>query len=115
MTHVDGTLYAVPTKNKDEFRAHAQQAAKLFKEYGALDAVDCWGVDIPDGKLTSMPMAVKCQEGETVCMSWIIWPSEEVRKQAWEKLMEDERMQNMTMPFDGKRMIFGGFEVISQA
>ncbi|MEO1608315.1 MAG: DUF1428 domain-containing protein [Pseudomonadota bacterium] len=115
MTYLDGAIYAVPTNRKEEYREHSQHIAKLFKEYGALKVVDCWGVDVPEGELTSMPMAVKCQANETVCFSWITWPSQEVQKEAWEKIMQDERMHKMGMPFDGKRMIFGGFEVISEA
>ena len=114
MTYLDGAIYAVPTNRKEEYREHSQHIAKLFKEYGALKVVDCWGVDVPEGELTSMPMAVKCQANETVCFSWITWPSQEVQKEAWEKIMQDERMHKMGMPFDGKRMIFGGFEVISE-
>ncbi|KCZ55397.1 hypothetical protein HY29_12740 [Hyphomonas beringensis] len=84
----------------------------MFKEVGALSVVECWGVDVPEGKLTSMPMAVKLEEGETVVLSWISWPSKEARDAAWEKLMADERMAGMEMPFDGSRMIFGGFDVV---
>nr|WP_241765154.1 DUF1428 domain-containing protein [Hyphomonas beringensis] len=91
---------------------HARKAADLFKEVGALSVVECWGVDVPEGKLTSMPMAVKLEEGETVVLSWISWPSKEARDAAWEKLMADERMAGMEMPFDGSRMIFGGFDVV---
>ena len=77
-----------------------------------MSVVECWGVDVPEGKLTSMPMAVKLEEGETVVLSWISWPSKEARDAAWEKLMADERMAGMEMPFDGSRMIFGGFDVV---
>ncbi len=76
--------------------------------------VECWGDDVPDGQVTSFPMAVKRKDDETVVFSWIIWPSREVRKAGWEKVMADPRMSADTnpMPFDGKRMIFGGFETI---
>ena len=114
MTYIDGVLYAVPTAKRQEFLEKSEQMAKLFKEYGALQVVDGWGVDVPDGKVTSMPMAVKCQEDETVCIGWITWPSRETRNEAWDKIMQDERMQKLDMPFDGKRMIFGGFDMISQ-
>jgi uncharacterized protein YbaA (DUF1428 family) len=87
----------------------------LFKEYGATRVVDCWGDDVPQGKLTSFPMAVQCQPDETVVFSWITWPSRELRNEAWNKVMADPRMQSAaTPPFDGKRMIFGGFEVVSE-
>lgn len=91
----------------------AEDAAVIFKEYGALKLVECWGDDVPDGELTSFPMAVKCEENETVVFSWIVWPSRAARDDGNKKAMSDPRMQNMEeMPFDGKRMIFGGFETI---
>ena len=86
-------------------------------EYGALNVVECWGDDVPEGKLTSFPMAVKREADETVAFSWVTWPSREMRDEAWKKMMADPRMQPGTnpMPFDGKRVIFGGFEVILEA
>ena len=86
--------------------------ATLFKELGALRMVECWGDDVPEGKLTSFPMAVKLEEGETVVFSWIMWPSRAARDEGMRRAMEDERMKNAAMPFDGKRMIFGGFDVL---
>jgi uncharacterized protein YbaA (DUF1428 family) len=76
--------------------------------------VECWGDDVPEGEVTSFPMAVKRTADETVIFSWILWPSKEVRDAAMKKVMEDPRLQPDTnpMPFDGKRMIYGGFEVI---
>ena len=68
--------------------------------------------EVPDGEVTSFPLAVKCQDGESVIFSWIVWPSHEVRAAAWEKLREDPRMMAGDMPFDGKRLIYGGFEQI---
>ena len=115
MSYVDGMLAAVPEAKKAAYLEHARKAADLFKEVGALSVVECWGVDVPEGKLTSMPMAVKLKEGETVVLSWISWPSKEARDAAWEKLMADERMAGMEMPFDGSRMIFGGFDVVLDA
>ncbi len=113
MTIVDGAAYAVPTEKREEFAKHSQIMGTLFKEFGALQVVDAWGIDVPDGEVTSFPLAVKAEEGETVCFSFITWPSEETRQEAWGKIMEDERMQNAgPMPFDGKRMIFGTFEAI---
>lgn len=114
MHYVDGFVAAVPTKNKDEYRAHAQKAVEVFKEYGAIQCVECWGDDVPDGELTSFPMAVKCQPDETVVFSWIVWPSKEIRDTGMGNVMNDPRMsmEENPMPFDGKRMIFGGFQVI---
>ncbi len=117
MTYVDGFVAAVPTANKDKFRKHAEDAAAVFKECGALKVTECWGDDVPQGKLTSFPLAVKCQEDETVVFSWIVWPSRAVRDQGMAKMMADPRMQPDTnpMPFDGKRVIFGGFEVLVES
>jgi uncharacterized protein YbaA (DUF1428 family) len=104
----------VPTGNREKFRKHADDAAAVFKEHGALKVVECWGDDVPEGEVTSFPMAVKRTADETVIFSWILWPSKEVRDAAMKKVMEDPRLQPDTnpMPFDGKRMIYGGFEVI---
>ncbi len=114
MTYVDGFVAAVPTENKEKFLVHAALSAPIFKEYGALKVVECWGEDVPDGKLTSFPMAVKKEEHETVVFSWIVWPSRDVRDEAWKKIMADPRMASGAnpMPFDGKRSIFGGFQTI---
>ena len=116
MTYVDGYVLAVPTAQRAAYRKIAEDAAIVFKEYGALKVVESWGDDVPDGKLTSFPMAVKCEENETVVFSWIIWPSREARDQGNQKVMADPRMQQTgEMPFDGKRMIFGGFQMIVES
>jgi uncharacterized protein YbaA (DUF1428 family) len=114
MSYVDGFVAAVPTANREAFRKHAEEAAVVIKELGALTVVECWGDDVPDGEVTSFPMAVKCAPDETVVFSWIVWPSREVRNAAMPKMMADPRMQPDVnpMPFDGKRIIFGGFEVM---
>jgi len=117
MTYVDGFVAAVPNANKKKFIEHAKAVSALFKEFGALKQVECWGDNVPDGKLTSFPLAVKKKPDETVVFSWVIWPSKEAREAGWAKMMEDERMkpENMAMPFDGKRVIFGGFEIVVEA
>ena len=114
MTYVDGFVAAVPTANREQYRAHAAKGAVVFKEHGALKVVECWGDDVPDGKVTSFPMAVKRAADETVVFSWILWPSRQVRDQGMKKAMDDPRMKPDVnpMPFDGKRMIFGGFETL---
>jgi uncharacterized protein YbaA (DUF1428 family) len=114
MKYVDGFVAAVPTANRDKFLRHAQDAAVVFKEHGALQVVECWGNDVPEGKVTSFPMAVQRKEDETVIFSWITWPSKAVRDEGMKKVMADPRSQPETnpMPFDGKRVIFGGFEMI---
>jgi uncharacterized protein YbaA (DUF1428 family) len=117
MTYVDGFVAAVPTTNREAYKKHAEAAAVVFKEHGALKVVECWGDDVPDGKVTSFPMAVKRKDDETVVFSWIIWPSREVRDQGMKKVMADPRLQPDTnpMPFDAKRLIYGGFEMIVEA
>ena len=117
MNYIDGFVAAVPTANKAKFLEHAKIAAKVIKEAGALRVVENWGDDVPDGKVTSFPMAVKKKDDETVVFSWIIWPSKEVRDAGMKKMMEDPRMQADTnpMPFDGQRIIFGGFQTILEA
>ncbi|GAA0569411.1 DUF1428 domain-containing protein [Caenispirillum bisanense] len=114
MTYVDGFVLAVPTANKEVYRQHAEAAAAVFREHGALKLVECWGDDVPEGKVTSFPMAVKRNDDETVVFSWILWPSREVRDAGIKKVMEDPRLHPDTnpMPFDGQRMIYGGFEMI---
>lgn len=113
MSYVDGFVAAVPTRNREKYRKHAEDIAVLFKEYGALKLVECWGDDVPEGKLTSFSMAVQRKDDETVVFSWVLWPSKEVRDAGWKKMMEDPRMNDhKQMPFDGKRMIYGGFRMI---
>jgi uncharacterized protein YbaA (DUF1428 family) len=114
MNYIDGFVAAVPTANREKYRQHAQEASAVFKEHGALQVVECWGNDVPEGKLTSFTMAVQRKDDEAVIFSWITWPSKEVREEGWKKVMADPRMQpgKNEMPFDGKRMIYGGFEMI---
>ena len=114
MAYVDGFVAAVPTANKERYIRHASDAAVVFKEYGVLKMVECWGDDVPDGKVTSFAMAVQCKPDETVIFSWLVWPSRTVRDQAMPRIMEDPRLQPDVnpMPFDGKRLICGGFEVV---
>ena len=79
MNYIDGFVAAVPTANREKYRKHAEAAAAVFKEHGALKVVECWGDDVPEGKVTSFALAVECKEDETVVSSWIIWPSREAR------------------------------------
>jgi uncharacterized protein YbaA (DUF1428 family) len=117
MSYVDGFVIAVPTGNRDAFTKHAKEAAVVFKEHGALSVVECWGDDVPDGKVTSFPMAVRKKPDETVVFSWIFWPSRQARDEGMKKAMDDPRLRpdKMKMPFDGQRMIFGGFKPIVEA
>ena len=111
MNYVEGFVAAVPAANKETYRKHAAEAAPLFKEFGATRMVECWGDDVPDGKLTDFRRAVQATEDEVVVFSWIEYPSKEAHDAANERIRTDPRMKAMgeTMPFDGKRMIFGGF------
>ena len=114
MDYVDGFVVAVPTANKETYRKHAEKAAQVFKEFGALKVIETWGDDVPEGKVTSFSMAVQRKDDETVVFSWVEWVSKEARDAAWQKMMADPRMQPDAnpMPFDGKRMIYGGFQTI---
>ena len=111
MSYVDGFVVAVPSADREDYRRHAAAAAEIIREHGASRLVECWGDDVPRGKLTDMHMAVKAEPGETVCFSWIEWPSKEARDAGMAKVMADPRLQPDAnpMPFDGKRMIYGGF------
>jgi uncharacterized protein YbaA (DUF1428 family) len=117
MNYIDGFVAAVPTANREAYRKHAEMAAPVFREHGALKVVECWGDDVPDGVVTSFPMAVKKQADETVVFSWIVWPSRAVRDAGMAKVMADPRLKPDVnpMPFDGKRLIYGGFEMIVDA
>jgi len=117
MSYVDGFVLAVPTENKEKYIEHAKQCAEVFKSNGAIKLVECWGDDVPQGEVTSFPMAVQCKDNETVVLSWIIWPSKEARDSGMEKCMQDPVFQadNNPMPFDGKRMIFGSFQMIVES
>lgn len=112
MHYIDGFVLAVPTTAKEIYLDHAATAAKVFRAHGALSVVDCWGDDVPDGKLTSFPLAVQRKQDETVVFSWITWPSRSVRDAGMKKVMDDSGMRASEMPFDGKRMIYGGFQMI---
>lgn len=111
MKYVEGFVAAVPAENKETYRKHAAEAAPIFKEFGATRVVECWGDDVPNGEVTDFRGAVKAKEGEVVVFSWVEYPSKEVRDAANQKLMTDPRMRAMgpETPFDGKRMIIGGF------
>lgn len=114
MRYIDGMVAAVPTASKEEYKAHAVQAAAVFKKHGALSLIECWGDDVPEGDVNSLHTAVMRKPDETVVMSYITWESKQARDAGWAKMMEDPDMPH-EMPFDGKRMIFGGFNVILES
>jgi uncharacterized protein YbaA (DUF1428 family) len=112
--YVDGFVVAVPKNKLDEYRKIARKAGKLWREHGALEYIECVAEDVSKGKLTSFPRAVQAKRGETVAFSWITYRSRAHRDKVNEKVMADPRLQmdGAEMPFDLKRMIYGGFEVI---
>jgi uncharacterized protein YbaA (DUF1428 family) len=114
VSYIDGFVIAVPTSNKQKFIDHAVKADSVFLDLGATRVLECWGDDVPDGKLTDFRRAVQAKDDETVVFSWIEWPDKTTRDAAMDKMMKDPRMDpsNNPMPFDGKRMIFGGFTPI---
>lgn len=110
MAYVDGFVAPVATAQQEAYVAYATAALALFKAAGALSMWECWGDDVPDGKLTSFPMAVRLEPGETVVFSWIVWPDKATRDAAHAAMPSDPAWAALgDMPFDGRRMIYGGF------
>ena len=114
MSYITGFLLAVPSANRERYVASAEKGWEMFKGYGATSMTEGWGVDVPGGETTSFPMAVKLEDGETVVFSWIVWPDKATADDAWAKMQTDASMADMDMPFDGKRMMWGGFEPVFQ-
>jgi len=113
MTYISGFVVAVPTASKEAYRKMAATVAEVFKDYGATEIVEAWGTDVRDGKLTDFKRAVQAKEDETVVFSWIVWPDKATADACEAKMPQDDRMKPPAeMPFDGKRMIFGGFTPI---
>ena len=118
MSYIDGFVIAVPTADKQKFIDHAHHVDGIFTELGATRVVECWADDVPVGEVTDFGKAVQAKDDETVVFSWIEWPDKETRDEAMKKMMSedfsDERMdpEKNPMPFDGKRMIYGGFRPI---
>ena len=114
MTCIQGFICAVPTANRAEFIDHARQAAEAFRDHGCLSARECWGDEVPDGAVTSFPLAVQAGADETVVFAWYIWPSRATHDTAMQQATNDPRLNPETnpMPFDGKRVIYGAFEPV---
>ncbi len=112
MSYVDGYLVPVPTANQETYRQLAQTCAEIFRDHGALAVVEAWADDVPQGKINSMYTAVLCEPNESVVFAWVSWPDKATRDAGMKRFMEDPRLPKGDMPFDGKRMIFGGFAAI---
>ena len=116
--YVNGFVLAVPESKKTAYKEVAEKFWLIAKDYGAKSQVECWEVDVPDGKTTDFRRAVKCEEGEKIVFSWVIWDSKKAADTSHDKMMADPRMAEFgnpdgsDMPFDGKRLIYGGFEPI---
>lgn len=115
MNYIDIFVSSVPTANRELYLEHAKATTAIFKSHGALKVLECWGDDVPEGKLTSLPMAVKREANETVVFSSVAWPSRAARDEGMKKFMADPRLESISMPFDGKRVIFGGFQTVVEA
>jgi len=114
MSYIDGFVLAVPTANKEIYIAHASTAADMFKKFGATRLVETWAKDVPHGKQTDFYRATKLEVGEEPLFSWIEYPDRATCKKAGEAMMNDPEMPAMSeMPFDASRMIYGGFEVLT--
>jgi uncharacterized protein YbaA (DUF1428 family) len=114
MTYFEGFIVPVPEANKDSYRQHAAEAAPIFKDIGVARHFEAWDSDVPEGKVTDFRKAVDAKPDEKVVFSWFEYPDKATRDAANEKMMSDPRMEEMgaNMPFDGKRMIMGGFDAI---
>jgi uncharacterized protein YbaA (DUF1428 family) len=119
MRYVDGFVVPVPRKNLKAYRAMALKASKVWRDHGALEVVECVADDVKKGKWTSFPRSVKLRPREIVVFSWIVYKSRKDRDRVLKKVMKDPRLAKMmdpsAMPFDGKRMIYGGFKTIVEA
>jgi uncharacterized protein YbaA (DUF1428 family) len=110
--YIQGFLIPVPEAKKDAYRAVAQKFADIMKDHGMIEVVEAWEADVPDGTLTDFRRAVNLEEGEKVVFSWVVWPDKQTCEAAHSSMMSEEFAAEVgkDMPFDGKRMVFGGFE-----
>ena len=113
--YVDGSLVAIANERKAEFTVWTNGIAKIFIEHGASRVVDAWGDDVPDGEVTDFKGAVQADDGETVAYTWVEWPDRATRDKGWVSVMADQRMHQGDMPFDGRRMVMGGFSTLLDA
>lgn len=115
MSYIDGCVIPVKTADRQAYFAHAQRMEVIFREFGALRMMDAWGDDVPTGKVTDFQRAVQAKDDETVVFSWIEWPDKTTRDTGMARMQTDPRMMAEQMPFDGKRMIYGGFVPMADA
>lgn len=112
MAYVTGFLTPVKIGDRERYIESARKSWPLFQKYGALEQVETWGVDVPPGKVTGFDLAVKQEEGEVPVFSWLRWPDRATADKCWEQMQNDPGFADMDMPFDGKRMMWGGFEPV---
>ncbi len=112
MSWITGFLIPVKTADKDRYLESARKSWPLFQKYGCLEQVETWGEDIPEGETTSFPRAVKLEPGEAVVFSWLRWPDRATADKCFAEMMDDPDFDGMDMPFDGKRMMWAGFDPI---
>jgi uncharacterized protein YbaA (DUF1428 family) len=110
MSYVDGFILAVPKANLDTYKEMARKAGEVWKEYGALEYVECVGDDVPQGEVTSFSRAVQAKDDEVVIFSWVVYESRASRDEIVAKVIADPRMKGGDVPFDGQRMAYGGFQ-----
>jgi len=116
MAYYTGSVGAVPTANKQKYLEHILAAWPLFKSYGAIRMIETWGADVPKGKVTDFYGAVEAKADETIIFAWTEWPDKATADASWQKMQTDPAMKNLPeMPFDGSRMIFGGFAPVYEA
>jgi uncharacterized protein YbaA (DUF1428 family) len=112
MAYIEGFVAAVPTANKQVYLKHIEEADAYFKKLGATRYVECWGDDVPKGAVTDFYKATQAKDDETPVFAWVEYPDKAARDAANARMTDDPDMANMEMPFDGKRMFWGGFEVV---
>ena len=112
MAYITGFLTPVKIENKERYIESARKSWPLFQKYGALEQVETWGEDIQPGKVTGFDLAVKLEEGEVPVFSWLRWPDRAAADKCWAEMQNDPDFADMDMPFDGKRMMWGGFAPI---
>jgi len=112
MTYLSIMMAPVKTEARETYLDHARQMWPLFQSHGALSLHEQWGADLPEGKLTSFPLSVKLEPGEGLALGWVVWPDKATHDKAWVALENDPAMASMDLPFDGRRMVFGGFETL---